>query len=160
MPVKNPNNYPQDTVMPFNPSDNPFQGGAANQPQSGGDTGILNALSGVGSGIADVMGDRNIQQFLAQLGTTIDPQGVGGAVGQPTSQMIQRQAQQDFMSKLLNSLGEGASVKMGPDGSIEAKQGKGSGSGSELRNIDDSRETEEIDSESSVSVLRNAGLVD
>ena len=92
------------------------------QAASGGGGGIMQNLM---SGGADLLNDRNFQQFLAQLGTGMDPQGAGGMIGQPTSNMLQRQAQQDSMRQLLNMLGEGGQINQGPDGSTSLKVGKG-----------------------------------
>ena len=97
-------------------------GGAAGQNVSSGSGGLMGNLM---SGGADLLNDRNVQQFMAELGTSMDPQGAGGMIGQPTSNMIERQAQQDSMKQLLNMLGEGGQINQGPDGSTSLKVGKG-----------------------------------
>ena len=78
-------------------------------------------------GLKSAAGDRNIQQFLAQLGTEIDPQGAGGAIGRPTSALIETQSAQanlDELVKALQGLGKGGKIRTKPDGSTEISMGE------------------------------------
>jgi len=46
-----------------------------------------------------MLANPNTQRFMAGLGTQIDPEGVGGAIGVPTSKAIQRQQYQKATAK-------------------------------------------------------------
>lgn len=96
-------------------------GGPANQGAGG--SGLMDALSGAGSTATEALGDPNLQRLLMQLGGSLDPQGAGGAIGQAGQGYLQRQAQQEMFKQLLNTVGEGGSVKQNADGGIEAKAG-------------------------------------
>ncbi|GAG31976.1 unnamed protein product [marine sediment metagenome] len=68
---------------------------------------------GEGSGGFDFMkllGDRNFINMLAGVGTGLDPQGAGGAIGRPTQQYIQSLATQEAVAKK-----EGQRMKMEKD---------------------------------------------
>lgn len=101
----------------------PYGVGQMNR-QSIGTTGQQGGGGGFTQGLTDALSDPNIQRFMASVGTELDPEGVGGALGRPTQQMLSAQAQQESMRQLINMLGEGGSVKQGPDGSVEVKSGK------------------------------------
>jgi hypothetical protein len=63
--------------------------------------------------ISELLGNRNVQQFLAQLGTQMG--GAGETIGEPAQNLIQRQAMQEALSR-------GANVKLGADGSVNVTQ--------------------------------------
>lgn len=71
------------------------------------------------SALSKLIQDRNLQQFLAQLGAEISgEEGVGAMVGKPTSQLIQRQA-------LSEALAKNSNVTLGADGSMKIQQQTG-----------------------------------
>jgi len=74
-------------------------------------------------GLNEALQDPNVLRFMAELGTSIDPEGAGGAIGRPTTEMIRREAQPNFMENLIKALGEGGQVKIKPDGGIDMKSG-------------------------------------
>lgn len=78
----------------------------------------------IGEAISGKLEDPNTRQFMAQLGTELDPQGLGGMIGRPTTQMIQRQSQSDYAKELFKALGGGGSVQIGADGSVKMTAGK------------------------------------
>lgn len=81
----------------------------------GNDEGVLN----------QTLQDRNLQQFLAQLGAQVGGEGsVGQMLGTTTQQLNRREAQQDAMRQLIKMLGTGGQIKQGADGSIELKAGE------------------------------------
>lgn len=64
------------------------------------------------SGLGETMGNRNVLRTMSQVGTQMDPEGAGGFLGQPATQLIEAlaaqeaQARQDDMFKrLLEVLG-------------------------------------------------------
>ena len=64
------------------------------------------------SGLGETMGNRNVLRTMSQVGTQMDPEGTGGFLGQPATQLIESlaaqeaQARQDDMFKrLLEVLG-------------------------------------------------------
>jgi hypothetical protein len=76
--------------------------------------GFMDSLSGA-------LNNRDVLKMMAQVGTELDPQGVGGMLGRPTSQMIQREAQGEAMNQLLQALGGNNNLtgaKVSPDGSL------------------------------------------
>jgi hypothetical protein len=79
--------------------------------------GFMDSLSGA-------LNNRNVLKMMAQVGTELDPQGVGGMLGRPTTQMIQRQSQSDYAKELFKALGGGGSVQIGADGSVKMTAGK------------------------------------
>lgn len=73
---------------------------------------------------ANILGDRNVQQLMAGMGTALDPEGAGGIIGQPTQDMIATQAQQSHLEELLKALGSEGKLNIKPDGSISMQTGK------------------------------------
>jgi len=107
-------------------------GEAATQPASygsgpQGQGGVVDALQGGLNSTVDTANkmfeNPNFLKFLAETGTALDPQGLGGALGQPTSNWIERQQQPAFMDKLIKSLGPGGQLKIKPDGGMDMKRG-------------------------------------
>lgn len=90
-----------------------------------------------GSALGELLQNRNLQQFLAQLGTEIGGEGsVGQMVGEPAQKLIQRQA-------LAEALSRGSNVNLGADGSMKIQQPSGGqqtesqrGSGFNLSDLD------------------------
>jgi hypothetical protein len=109
-------------------------------------------LQDVGEATGKLFQDPNFLKFLADTGTELDPHGAGGAIGRPTSSMIERQqigealSQQDKvgnvqLEKLLEYLTGSSNltgIKIGQDGTLELKgaageQGAGESKESELK---------------------------
>lgn len=80
--------------------------------------------NGIGNSISEALGNRNVLQLMAQTGTALDPEGMGGILGRPTSQMLNTQAQQDFLKNLIDALGDKGKIKIGADGSTEMTAGE------------------------------------
>jgi hypothetical protein len=80
--------------------------------------------------LSGALNNRDVLKMMAQVGTELDPQGVGGMLGRPTSQMIERQQQGNAMELLLQALGGENNLtgaKLGPDGSIDIKSAQAQG---------------------------------
>ncbi len=52
-----------------------------------------------GGGVAGLLADPNVQSMLAGIGTGLDPDGVGAAIGKPTQAMIQNKQMGKAMEK-------------------------------------------------------------
>jgi len=64
------------------------------------------------SGLGETMGNRNVLRTMSQVGTQMDPEGAGGFLGQPATQLIEALAaqeaqarQDDMLKRLLEVLG-------------------------------------------------------
>lgn len=66
-----------------------------------------NFLSQIFSGLGGMFEDRDFIKFLSQTGTELDPQGIGGMLGRPTTQWVERDAAQEQMQQILPMLGGG-----------------------------------------------------
>ena len=60
------------------------------------DTGFFGKM---GQTFADLTKDRNFMSLLAGIGTNLDPGGAGGAIGRPTTSLIQSMAAQEATGK-------------------------------------------------------------
>ena len=52
-----------------------------------------------GGGVMGLLADPNFQSMLAGIGTNLDPEGVGGAIGKPTQALIQNKQMGKAMEK-------------------------------------------------------------
>lgn len=59
------------------------------------------ASGGVMGGLGDLFEDRGFLKFLAGVGTELDPQGLGGMLGRPTSKWIERRQQGEAMNQIM-----------------------------------------------------------
>ena len=73
--------------------------GIGNPGSYGGTNNPAMTEGGGGGGIVSLLADPNIQSLMAGIGTNLDPEGVGGAIGKPTQAMIQNQQMGKAMEK-------------------------------------------------------------
>jgi len=65
------------------------------------------------------LGNPDVQRLMAGIGSRMDPKGPGGYIGEPTIEMIESKAQQEFMEALMEKMGAGGGkIKIGADGSM------------------------------------------
>ncbi len=103
------------------------------------------AMAGSGSGgfggaIQGILSNPDFLSLMAGIGSRMDPEGAGGAIGEPVQQTIQSQAQAQAaekqnqqMERLIEAIGEReGSIKQDRDGAISvnlksklAKEGEG-----------------------------------
>jgi hypothetical protein len=93
-------------------------------PSSGG------MFSSFSEGFNNLLQNKDFLRALAGTGAALDPQGVGGALGGATQDMIGSQAQQANLEALIKALGPGGKVQVKPDGSTSLQVGQpGEGQG-------------------------------
>ena len=68
--------------------------GGGMEPGGGG-----SFFQNLGSTFSDLAKDRNFLSLLAGIGTGLDPEGVGGAIGKPTIGYLQSKAAQEATAK-------------------------------------------------------------
>lgn len=106
-----------------------FAGLGIGNPGSYGGQFATNTPSGTsdGGGVAGLLADPNVQNLMAGIGASLDPEGIGGAIGKPTQAMIQNKQMGKAMEKqdarwiaLIEAMAGGkvgsASIKTDPKG--------------------------------------------
>ena len=68
--------------------------------------------------------DPEIHRMMAGIGARLDPEGLGGAIGEPTMQALETRGQQAMMEELIGVLGKGGKVTQKPDGTSEMVVGE------------------------------------
>lgn len=81
-------------------------------------------FSGFSEGFSSLLQNKDFIRAMAGTGAALDPQGVGGALGGATQDMIGSQAQQANFEALLRALGPGGKVNVKPDGSTSVQVGQ------------------------------------
>lgn len=75
-----------------------MSGGQGAVTPSAGTPGAPSAAPATG-GVSSMLNDPNVQSMLAGIGTGLDPDGVGAAIGKPTQAMIQNKQMGKAMEK-------------------------------------------------------------
>ena len=69
--------------------------------------------------LSRTLNNPDVQRLMAGIGSRMDPGGMGEHIGEPTAEMIESKAQQEFMAALMEQMGgAGGKIKIGPDGSL------------------------------------------
>lgn len=70
---------------------------AQNFGKNTGGGGSGNFLTQIFSGLGNLFNDRDFIQYMAQVGTELSPEGMGGKLGRPASAWAERDAAQEMM---------------------------------------------------------------